>query len=154
MEGTRHRCDPELTCADIFWRGIGVFHTNPSKGDNMTKKRRRGPCIPALSPCSPPTAARRLVVAEGWRVRITDRRRWVTTVQGRNYTRWGCDSSKPRATSLVGSVGYTFERFQNSELFVGLTRASQNSKERGCGSLCSTRMFPRNWRNLRHGPGT
>ena len=30
----------------------------------MTKKRRRGPCIPALSPCSPPTAARRLVVAE------------------------------------------------------------------------------------------
>ena len=130
----------------IFWRGIGVFHTNPSKGDNMTKKRRRGPCIiPLLS------ADRSQEAGSG---RDADRRRWVTTVQGRNCTRWGCDSSEPCATSLVGSVGYTFERFQNSELFVGLTRASQNSKERGCGSLCSTRMFPRNWRNLCHGPGT
>jgi hypothetical protein len=49
--------------------------------------------------------------------------------RGGNCTRWGCDrSTKPCATSLVGPVGYTIERFQNSELFVGMTRASQNSK--------------------------
>jgi hypothetical protein len=28
-----------------FWRDIDGFHTNTNKGDNIAKKRRRGPCI-------------------------------------------------------------------------------------------------------------
>ena len=134
VEETRHKLRVGyqlLTCADIFWRDVGGFHTNTNKGDNITKKRRRGPCtyiIPLLLLSADHGQEAGSTIEEDQNSHVGDleRRRSDRLLRERNFVFWTFVDSMPFSKSLQG-----FGRFQNSGYLVGRPRASQNSKGEG-----------------------